>query len=87
MTEQGFGDDVLMDILAGLVEDFAGRPTEQPSLSPPGPSTTGPTSVDDSAPVVAGQVVPTAEELQELLARRQEQQAAEPRWEPQVSST
>lgn len=27
-------DDLLMDIMAGLVEDFAGRPTRRPSASP-----------------------------------------------------
>lgn len=37
-------DDVLVDIMAGIMEDFAARPTEQPSSSHDGQSTTGPTS-------------------------------------------
>lgn len=41
-------DDLLMDIIGGLVEDFAGRPTRRASSSPSTPSTTGPTSRDDS---------------------------------------
>lgn len=35
------GDDLLMDILGGLVEDFTGRPTVQPSASLPTPSQSG----------------------------------------------
>lgn len=36
--------DVFVDILQGIAEDFFGRPTEEPSSSQDGPSTTGPTS-------------------------------------------
>lgn len=42
-------DDLLFEILGGLVEDFAGRPKAQPSSSSTTPSTTGPTSRDDSS--------------------------------------
>lgn len=37
-------DDLLMEIMAGLVEDFSGRPTMQPSVSAGEPVTTGATS-------------------------------------------
>jgi len=37
-------EDVLMDIMEGLLEDLAGYPTQPPSPSPGGPSGTGPTS-------------------------------------------
>lgn len=37
-------EDILIDIMAGIMEDFAARPTEQPSSSDDGQSTTGPTS-------------------------------------------
>jgi hypothetical protein len=35
-------DDTLISIMSGIMEDFAGRPTGQPSSSHGGPSTTGP---------------------------------------------
>jgi hypothetical protein len=34
-------DDLLMDIMGGLVEDFVGRPTTRPSDSPATPSASG----------------------------------------------
>lgn len=34
-------DDMLVDIMGGLIEDFTGRPTQRPSSSPASPSTTG----------------------------------------------
>ena len=36
--------EVFIDIMAGLMEDFVGRPTEEPSHSQDGPSSTGPMS-------------------------------------------
>lgn len=44
MRAHGTDDDVLVDIMQGLMEDFVGRPTEEPSRSQDGPSTTGRTS-------------------------------------------
>lgn len=41
MRSHGTDDDVLVDIMQGLMEDFLGRPTEEPSHSQTGPSTTG----------------------------------------------
>jgi hypothetical protein len=38
------GEDVLIEIMQGILEDLAARPTQEPSRSPDGPSTTGPTS-------------------------------------------
>jgi hypothetical protein len=37
-------DDVLLDVMAGLVEDLTGRPTQPPSPSPAGPEPIGATS-------------------------------------------
>jgi hypothetical protein len=37
-------DDLLMEIMQGLVEDLSGRPTQQPSPSQAGELTTGPAS-------------------------------------------
>lgn len=37
-------EDVFVDIMHGIIEDFLGRPTQEPSHSQDGPSTTGPTS-------------------------------------------
>lgn len=42
--QYGTGDDVLIDVMRGIMEDFAARPTEQPSSSHDGQSTTGPGS-------------------------------------------
>lgn len=50
-------DETTMAILAGLVEDFVGRPTTGRSLSPAQPSTTGPSTRDAGSPVVLGEVV------------------------------
>lgn len=44
MRSHGTDDDNLIDIMAGIMEDYAARPTEQPSSSHDGQSTTGPTS-------------------------------------------
>jgi hypothetical protein len=44
IRRHGTDGDVLVDIMQGLMEDFVGRPTEEPSHSQDGPSTTGPTS-------------------------------------------
>ena len=38
------GPDELIDIMGDLMVDFVGRPTEEPSHSQDGPSTTGPSS-------------------------------------------
>ena len=35
-------EDVLIEIMKGIMEDLAARPTQEPSRSPDGPSTTGP---------------------------------------------
>ena len=35
---------IFVDIMQGIIEDFVGRPTQEPSSSQDGPSTTGPTS-------------------------------------------
>lgn len=65
-------DEQMMAILAGLVEDFTGRPTKGRRPSPEQPSTTGPTSRDDSSlQVVAGEVV-TPEYVAELRRKVQE---------------
>lgn len=53
-TQYG-SDELLMEILAGLVEDFVGRPTVQPTSSQSGQSTSGPTSRDDSSPAAIAQ--------------------------------
>lgn len=42
-TEHG-DDDLLMEIMGGLVEDFSARPTKSPSTLQPGAETTGVTS-------------------------------------------
>ena len=42
--DHGTDPEVFVDILQGLAEDFFGRPTEEPSSSQDGPSTTGPMS-------------------------------------------
>lgn len=59
-------DDLLMDIMGGLMEDMSGRPTEGPSPSPAGESTTGPVSKvvsfsRRSVEVVEGEVLPQEE--------------------------
>ncbi|GAA2022550.1 hypothetical protein WDZ16_12935 [Pseudokineococcus marinus] len=53
LVGERFDDDVLMDVLAGLVEDFGGRPTERPSTSAPGPSPTGTSSTGGGSPAAA----------------------------------
>jgi len=60
-----FDDEVLMEVLAGLVEDFLSRPTKAPSPSPGTPSTTGSTSRDASSLPAAGQLlrIPTPDEI------------------------
>jgi len=35
-------EDILVEIMQGIMEDLAARPTQEPSRSPDGPSTTGP---------------------------------------------
>lgn len=35
-------EDVLIEVMKGILEDLAARPTQEPSRSPDGPSTTGP---------------------------------------------
>lgn len=57
ITEHG-DDELLMEIMAGLVEDFMGRPTQQPSPSQLGPSTTGGESKVVSLSAGTVQVVP-----------------------------
>jgi hypothetical protein len=44
MRTHDTGEDVLVEIMQGIMEDLAGRPTEEPSHSQDGPSTTGPMS-------------------------------------------
>lgn len=44
MRAHDTAEDVLIDIMAGVIEDVAGRPTQEPSSSQDGPSTTGPMS-------------------------------------------
>lgn len=44
VRDHGTSEDVFVDIMGGIIEDFLGRPTQEPSHSQDGPSTTGPTS-------------------------------------------
>lgn len=44
VRDHGTDQDVFVDIMSGIIEDFLGRPTQEPSHSQDGPSTTGPTS-------------------------------------------
>lgn len=62
-------DDLLMEIMSGLVEDLMGRPTMRPSDSPATPSTSGePSKVVSlqrgTVQVVEGQVLDSTEEPQ-----------------------
>jgi hypothetical protein len=66
-ADHNLDDEMLMSILAGLVEDLTGRPTKgrQPSLD--GPSTNGSTSkADSSLRVVAGEVEDPSEKWASL---------------------
>lgn len=44
VRENSTTEEELLDVMKGIVEDFLGRPTQEPSSSQDGPSTTGPTS-------------------------------------------
>jgi hypothetical protein len=60
-------DDLMMQIIAGLVEQFVGRPTQQRSRSESTPSSAGASSKvvslsRGSVQVVSGEVVPTDSE-------------------------
>ena len=44
VRENNTTEDELVDIMKGIIEDFLGRPTQEPLSSQDGPSTTGPTS-------------------------------------------
>jgi hypothetical protein len=69
-------DDLLMEIMAGMVEDFSGRPTKRPSQSPDTPSTTGETSkVVSLSRATVHQVVP-GEVLEKETAGQPEQEQA-----------
>lgn len=79
MATQYLDDDGVMAILAGLVEDFLGRPTKRRSGSPGSPSTSGPSTKDASEPqaeLVAGEVLPTPDELAAVRQLREQQAAA-----------
>ncbi len=69
---EGLDDDILMDIMAGLVEDFTGRPTKRPSALPATPSTSGPGSKVVSLPggfrTEAQPVSPDLEQAVERMA-------------------
>lgn len=71
-------DDVIVQIIGYLVEEFTGRPTKQPSPSPAQPSTTGPTSTAAGSPP-AGQVLrmpaPAEQPEEPFPTRSQEYQA------------
>lgn len=47
--EHHTGQDTLFAVMNGLVEDYTARPTEPPSLSQPGRSTTGTSSTGGSS--------------------------------------
>jgi hypothetical protein len=69
---QGLSDDILMDVMQGVVEDFAGRPTKRPSDLPATPSTSGQGSRVVSLPggfrTEATPVEPELEQAVERLA-------------------
>lgn len=67
---QGLDDDMLMEIMQGIAEDFAGRPTKRLSDSPGTPSTTGQDSRVVSLPGgFRTQAQPLAPELEAAVER------------------
>lgn len=52
VREHGTSDETIMEIMQGIIEDVLGRPTERPSDSSDGPSTTGTTLKEGSSPQV-----------------------------------
>lgn len=67
---QGFDDDFLMEIMQGIAEDFAGRPTKRLSDSPGTQSTTGPDSRVVSLPGgFLTEAQPVAPELESAVER------------------